>query len=146
MEDEIEGLVTEDPQVAHVAELGPKCESFSIRNRAILIELSLWIVEDRDIGSRGGEHGALLTTSGREAQHIRSAQRCRKPIARNRLMANQDDRPVALPRASNDVRRHRSRPLVARVDLLVPSRAVVRDRIDIGGHAGTYLLDHLMKA
>ena len=41
MEDEIEGLVIENTQVTHVAELGPKCEIFSIRNRTILIELFL---------------------------------------------------------------------------------------------------------
>lgn len=66
MNDQIEFFVSKDGQIGHVPLHGFYIKAVPLRNKAVLLQLFLRIVEYDNVSPRRRQHRALLTASGCE--------------------------------------------------------------------------------
>ena len=92
----------------------------------VLRQLPGRVVEHRDPRACRGEHRPLLAAAAGQAQHVQPGEVGREPVARDRLVPDQHDRPVPGPGRRDHLGPDRTVHSLPRVNLAVPGRPVMR--------------------
>jgi hypothetical protein len=137
VEDDIEAGIGKHAQVPHVAEHGADGQSLPGGHLLVAAQLPWRVVEHGHSRTRCREHRPLLPPARSQAQHRRTGQISREPVAWHWLVSDQDDRPVPGPCPGDDLGSDRPGPLVIVFRLAIPSGAVMRHGINAARHDST---------
>src|SRR5262245_21803953 len=121
---QLETLIGEDLEVAHIALDRFDREALALGYQSILSELSRGVIEHGHPRARGGKHGRLLATGPCETKCSDALER-RKPIPRDSSTGGQDNFPVPAPSRLHNLGADWNGPLVTTLDESIPSLLVV---------------------